>query len=89
MTLTQVAGILPAIIFPAATAAQLIQMVRVRSAAGVSVTTWLLFGVANIAIYVYAERYTEWQAIAGMLLTGALDFAIGGLALAWRARPAR
>jgi len=31
--------------------------------------TWFLFGIANLAIYIYAERYTEWQAIIGMLLT--------------------
>ena len=45
------------------------------------VATWLLFGFANLAIYVYAERYTEWQAIVGMLVTAVLDFVIVGLAL--------
>jgi hypothetical protein len=83
MTFTQIAGILPAIVFPAATIIQLVRMVRARSAAGVSVATWLLFGFANLAIYVYAERYTEWQAIIGMLFTALVDFAIVGLAL-WR-----
>jgi uncharacterized protein with PQ loop repeat len=82
MTVTQIAGILPAIVFPAATLAQLVRIVRSRSAANVSVATWLLFGFANLAIYVYAERYTEWQAILGMLVTAALDFAIVVLALA-------
>jgi uncharacterized protein with PQ loop repeat len=86
MTLTQIAGIFPAIIFPVATLVQLIRMVRARSAAGVSVASWLLFGLANLAIYIYAERYAEWQAICGMLLTAVLDFAIVGLAL-WRYRP--
>lgn len=81
MTLNQIAGILPAIVFPAATLVQLVRMVRARSAAGVSVSTWLLFGFANLAIYFYAERYTEWQAIVGMLLTAALDFVIVALAL--------
>jgi uncharacterized protein with PQ loop repeat len=81
MTFNQLAGILPAIVFPAATLAQLVRMVRARSAAGVSVSTWLLFGCANLAIYFYAERYTEWQAIVGMLLTAVLDFAIVALAL--------
>jgi len=41
--------------------------VRHRSTLGVSKTTWLLFGLANIALYVYTERYGEWQAIAGLL----------------------
>ncbi|HVS52132.1 MAG TPA: hypothetical protein VHD62_07220 [Opitutaceae bacterium] len=81
MTISQAAGILPAIIFPAATLAQLLRMIRHRSTAGVSAATWLLFGVANLAIYVYAERYAEWQAIVGMLLTALLDFIIVGVAL--------
>lgn len=75
------AGILPAVVFPAATGFQLWRMYHTRSAAGVSVATWTLFGCANIAMYVYAERYTEWQSIVGMLLTAILDFAIVALAL--------
>jgi hypothetical protein len=94
MTVTQIAGILPALIFPAATLAQLFRLMRTRSAADISVITWVLFGVGNLAIYVYAERYTEWQAILGMLGTAVLDFVIAGVALAairrrrsvWRAR---
>ncbi len=81
MTLNQIAGILPAIVFPAATLLQLVRMIRARSAADVSVATWLLFGFANLAIYIYAERYTEWQAILGMLLTAVIDFVIVALAL--------
>ena len=79
MTFNQLAGILPAIVFPAATIIQLLRIVRHRSAIGVSVTTWLLFGFANLGMYVYAERYTEWQAILGMLFTAVVDFAIVGL----------
>jgi uncharacterized protein with PQ loop repeat len=78
MSIAQMAGILPAVVFPAATLVQLVRLVRARSAAGVSVATWLLFGFANLAIYVYAERYTEWQAIVGMLFTAVLDFVIVG-----------
>jgi uncharacterized protein with PQ loop repeat len=81
MSLSYIAGILPAIVFPAATLAQLVRIVRSRSTAGVSVATWLLFGFANIGIYFYAERYTEWQAIVGMLLTAVLDFVIVVIAL--------
>lgn len=81
MTISQVAGILPAVVFPAATAFQLFQIIRTRSAAGVSVATWTLFGLANIAMYVYTQRYAEWQSILGTLLTAVLDFAIVALAL--------
>ncbi len=88
MSISQIAGVLPAIVFPAATAFQLIRMIRHRSAAGVSVATWTLFGFANIAMYVYAERYLEWQSIVGMLLTAVLDFGIAAVAYA-EARKAR
>jgi hypothetical protein len=81
MNLVQIAGILPAIVFPAATLLQLARMVQKRSAAGVHVPTWFLFGLANVAIYIYAEHYGEWQAIVGMLLTAVLDFVIVALAL--------
>ena len=82
MTIGQIAGILPAVVFPAATALQLVRIIRSGSALGVSATTWSLFGIANIAMYVYAERYTEWQAIVGMLLTAVIDFVIAALAIA-------
>jgi hypothetical protein len=81
MNFTYLAGILPAIIFPAATLLQIVRIVRHRSTLGVSKTTWLLFGLANIALYVYTERYGEWQAIAGLLLTAVLDFVIVALAI--------
>lgn len=81
MTMSQLAGVLPAIVFPAATGFQLLRILRTRSVAGVSATSWILFGFANISLYLYTERYVEWQAIIGMLLTAALDFAIAGLAL--------
>jgi hypothetical protein len=85
VTINYIAGILPAVVFPVATGMQLVRMLRRRSAAGVNVTTWLLFGLANVAIYIYAERYWEWQAILGMLVTAVLDFVIVVLALfAWR-----
>lgn len=87
MTLNQVAGVLPAIVFPVATAIQLVRILRDRSAAGVSVSTWLLFGFANLGMYVYAERYAEWQAILGMLVTAVVDFAIVALVLCGYGRP--
>jgi hypothetical protein len=81
VNINYLAGILPALIFPVATLVQLLRMVRKHSAEGVDVITWLLFGLANVALYIYAERYTEWQSIAGLLLTALLDFAIVALAL--------
>lgn len=81
MSTAQLVGVLPAVVFPTATALQLIRIVRARSTVGVSVFAWTLFGIANIALYVYAERYTEWQAIVGLLLTAILDFAIAVLGI--------
>lgn len=82
MNLPQIAGVLPAVVFPAATAFQLVRMLRAKSAAGVSVATWTLFGFANIGMYFYTQRYSEWQSILGMLVTALLDFVIVGLAIA-------
>lgn len=82
MSTAQLVGVLPAVVFPTATLLQLVRIVRARSTAGVSVFAWTLFGIANIALYVYAERYTEWQAILGLLVTAILDFAIAGIAIA-------
>ena len=81
MSLNQIAGVLPAVVFPLATLVQLGRILRDRSAVGVSLTTWILFGFANLGMYVYAERYTEWQAILGTLFTAAVDFAIVALVL--------
>lgn len=89
MTFSQIAGILPAIVFPVATLAQLVRMLRARSSEGVCVSVWALFGFANLGIYAYAERYTEWQAIVGMLLTALLDFIIVGVALFCFKEPSR
>lgn len=86
MTLPQLAGVLPAIVFPAATAMQLWHMWRRRSAAGVAVMPWVLFGFANLALYLYTGRYTELQALFSMVLTAVLDFVIVALTLVLRKR---
>lgn len=74
-------GWLPALIIPIATLIQLGAILRQRSTAGVSALTWFLFGVANIGLYVYTEKYTDIQAIAGLLGSAVLDFVITGLAI--------
>jgi hypothetical protein len=84
MSLSQLAGILPALVFPTATLVQLVRVIRNPTAAGISLSTWALFGVANLAVYCYVERYAEWQAILGMLVTAVLDFAIVGLVIVHR-----
>ena len=80
-TIIDLFGWLPAIIIPLATIVQLGAILRHRSTAGVSALTWLLFGVANIGLYIYTEKYGDIQAIAGLLGSAVLDFLIAGLAL--------
>jgi uncharacterized protein with PQ loop repeat len=80
-----IAGWLPAIIFPAATLIQLLVIVRSGSTRGVSCSTWTLFGIANIAVYIYAEKYLAAQTIIGFLGTALLDFIIAAKALRGRA----
>ncbi|MGZ9243495.1 MAG: hypothetical protein ACXW6K_23740 [Candidatus Binatia bacterium] len=75
-----IAGWLPAIIFPAATIIQLIALLRSNSLKGISPTTWTLFGIANISIYIYTEKYLALQTIVGFLGTAFLDFIIAAMA---------
>jgi uncharacterized protein with PQ loop repeat len=82
-SLVELAGWIPAIIFPSATSVQLIKIVREKTAVGVSVLTWILFGFANIGLYFYAEKYFALQSIIGLLGTAILDFIIVGLAFSF------
>ncbi len=81
----EAAGWLPAVIFPAATSFQLVAMLRSRSNQGVSWLTWTLFGIANISVYIYTEKYLAVQTIVGFLGTALLDFMIAAMALKGRA----
>ena len=80
-----ISGWLPAIIFPAATLIQLLAILQSRSTHGVCWSTWMLFGVANIAVYIYTEKYLAVQTIVGFLGTALLDFIIAGLTIKGRA----
>jgi hypothetical protein len=82
--LIDLSGWFPAVIFPTATAVQLLAILRTGSTRGVSITTWTLFGVANIAAYIYTEKYAAIQTIIGYFGTALLDFIIASLA--WRGR---
>lgn len=75
-------GWLPAIIIPLATIIQLSTIIKDRSVEGVSWLTWGLFGVANVGLYIYTEKYMDIQSIIGLLGSATLDFVIAGLAIA-------
>ena len=78
-TFVEMAGIAPAIIFPAATLLQLAAIIKAKSAKGVSKLTWTLFGIANICMYIFTEKYTSVQTIVGFLGTAVIDFIIVAL----------
>ncbi len=77
----ELSGWLPAIVIPAATLLQLIQVYNTASVEGVSWATWLMFGLANIGFYIYTEKYTSIQSILGFLGTALLDFVIVALVI--------
>lgn len=85
----ELAGWIPAIILPSATSIQLIKIIREKTADGVSLLSWSLFGLANIGLYFYAEKYFSIQSIIGQLGTALLDFIIVGLAVSLNAKKAR
>ncbi|MGK7891064.1 MAG: hypothetical protein AB4042_17180 [Leptolyngbyaceae cyanobacterium] len=71
-----IAGWIPAIILPTATISQLVKLTRSQSVEGVSLTTWLLFGIANVGLYIFTEKYFTLQALVGLLGTAMMDFVI-------------
>jgi len=79
--IVELSGWLPAIVFPVATLIQLLAILRSNSVRGVSPMTWTLFGIANIAVYIYTEKYLALQTIIGFLGTALLDFVIAAMAL--------
>ncbi len=77
----ELAGWLPAIVIPAATLLQLIEVYSAASVDGVSWVTWLMFGLANIGFYIYTEKYKSLPSILGFLGTAILDFIIVALVI--------
>ena len=80
----QIAGIIPAIIFPTASFIQLSTLLRRRNAEGVSALGWFCFGFANICLYVYTQKYGEWEAIVTFLGSSILNFTVCFLAIYYR-----
>jgi hypothetical protein len=84
--LVDLLGWVPAIVFPAACGLQLLEIVKRRSAEGVSVLAWSMFAFANASLFVYTEKYGEIESIVGTLGTAGLNLCIVGAALKYRAR---
>ena len=70
------AGWLPAVILPLAAMIQLVKIVKEKNVEGVSAISWFLFGIANIGLYIFTEKYFAIQSLTGLLGTALINFAI-------------
>ena len=79
-----IAGWVPAIILPTASLLQLVTLLKRKDASGVSALSWLLFALANVGAYFFAEKYWALQSILAFLLTAALNVAIVVVAMVYK-----
>ncbi|MBN2803405.1 MAG: hypothetical protein JXR91_09945 [Deltaproteobacteria bacterium] len=79
MNITEIAGWIPAVVLPVGTLIQLFKIVKNSSIEGVSVSSWFLFGLANIGLYIFTEKYFAIQSLVGLLGTALMDFIIVAL----------
>ncbi|MDK9706196.1 MAG: hypothetical protein OEL83_04015 [Desulforhopalus sp.] len=79
-----IAGWIPAIILPLASLMQLVKILRERNVQGISVISWFLFGLANIGLYIFTEKYYAIQSLLGLLGTALVNFTIAILVLKMR-----
>ena len=87
MSLIELIGYIPAIIFPVATLMQLWHLLKTKTSDGVPPLTCLAFAVGNISLYIYAEKYTELQSILGQLATAGLQVYVVVLIYRYRKKP--
>ena len=73
--------------FPGATMLQLIEIIRRKTAAGVSIPAWTAFAFANICLFLYTEKHSELESIFGALGTAALNLCIVIAAVRYRNSP--
>jgi uncharacterized protein with PQ loop repeat len=85
--LIQYLGWIPALVFPSATAVQLVAIIRSRSSEGVSVVAWTMFAVANISLWIYTEKHDELASILATLGSAALNICIVVAAIRYRKAP--
>ncbi len=77
----QLSGWFATFVFPVAALIQLIAIIRNKSTDGVSWMAWGLFGLANICLFIYTEKYAAPQAIITCLGSAIIDFTISGLCI--------
>lgn len=84
MSVIEIFGYIPAIVFPTATIIQLLHLVKAKSSEGVSPITWGAFALGNVSLYIYTEKYSQFQSIVGLLVTSALQLIIIVLVFKYR-----
>jgi lipid-A-disaccharide synthase-like uncharacterized protein len=89
MNIIEIAGILPAIVFPAATLIQLVYLLKNKTSEGVSAGTWFAFALGNVSLYIYTEKYDAIQSILGQLVSAILQFYIVFLIFKYRKNTAK
>jgi len=77
-------GWVPAIVFPSACGIQLLTILRTKNASGVSIPAWSLFAFANISLFIYMEKYGEFESILGSVGTACLNLCIVAAAIRYR-----
>jgi len=83
-TMLERSGWIPGVVLPTATLLQLIKIARCRPTEGVSLMTWLLFGFANLGLYIFTEKYFALQTLIGLLCTAVLNFFIVAMIILFR-----
>ncbi len=84
MSIIEVIGYIPAIVFPTATIIQLVHLYKTKSSEGVSALAWAAFALGNVSLYIYTEKYTAIQSILGLLVTSILQIGIITLAIKYK-----
>ena len=82
-------GWIPAVVFPAATVLQLVSLIHRGRSDGVSATTWALFAVANMCLYVTVHEWLRPQVLISTLGTAVLQVVVVILVLKFRAMSRR
>jgi len=84
LSIIEVIGYIPAIVFPTATIIQLVHLYKTKSSEGVSALAWAAFALGNVSLYIYTEKYTAIQSILGLLVTSILQIGIITLAIKYK-----
>ena len=82
----EIAGWVPAVVFPTASLLQLLRLLKIEDTEALSVSTWLMMALANICMFIFMEKYWAPQAILANLLNAAIQIVIVAIALRKRRR---